>query len=203
MLKRLNVLAICLVAFMLLSACATTGSVDTAQFVSGIRTATEYESEWLGLRYTLSEEMSMMSDEEIYALTEAAVAQYGEVLSDSINFEDLPLLFEFLALNIYSSNNISVSVEKLSQQGVTEQAYAMAVKSSYLTMYEEVSFFDDSQRDVAGVDFYEVSLIGSTAGTAFYQMQLFKKIDDRMVTITMTCFDTDNADELLAGFSAY
>ncbi len=201
--KKVSALGIGILVCIVCISCASVENVDNTQFTTGVRSPEEYASEWLGLRYTLSEEMVMMDDAYINTVLQTAAAEYGEVFIEGMDYRDLTLMFEFLAVNVLNSDNVSITVEKMYDSEITEAVYAETVKSTYASLYDEVSFFEDSKRTVANIDFYEISLLGTVAGTTFYQMQLYKRIDDRMVSATITCLDQGALDDLLAGFSPY
>ena len=102
---------------------------EKKEYTAGVRTEKEYTSEWLGLKYTLSDSMVMATDEEILQYMEAG----DEMLytdSGEIDYENLGVVYEMAAVDATTSENLSIVVEKLALSGMSEAQYMEAVKQT-------------------------------------------------------------------------
>ena len=175
---------------------------EKKEYTAGVRTEKEYTSEWLGLKYTLSDSMVMATDEEILQYMEAG----DEMLytdSGEIDYENLGVVYEMAAVDATTSENLSIVVEKLALSGMSEAQYMEAVKQT-LTQVDnaEVTLGEESTCMVAGLEFRRIDYSMDLGGQTLMQTMLFRKMDDRMVGITFTYLEEASLEAMLSGFSA-
>ena len=176
--------------------------MNRKEYTAGVRTEKEYTSEWLGLKYTLSDSMVMATDEEILQYMEAG----DEMLytdSGEIDYENLGVVYEMAAVDATTSENLSIVVEKLALSGMSEAQYMEAVKQT-LTQVDnaEVTLGEESTCMVAGLEFRRIDYSMDLGGQTLMQTMLFRKMDDRMVGITFTYLEEASLEAMLSGFSA-
>ena len=175
---------------------------EKKEYTAGVRTEKEYTSEWLGLKYTLSDSMVMATDEEILQYMEAG----DEMLytdSGEIDYENLGVVYEMAAVDATTSENLSIVVEKLALSGMSEAQYMEAVKQT-LTQVDnaEVTLGEESTCMVAGLEFRRIDYSMDLGGQTLMQTMLFRKMDDRMVGMTFTYLEEASLEAMLSGFSA-
>lgn len=175
---------------------------EKKEYTAGVRTEKEYTSEWMGLKYTLSDSMVMATDEEILQYMEAG----DEMLytdSGEIDYENLGVVYEMAAVDATTSENLSIVVEKLALSGMSEAQYMEAVKQT-LTQVDnaEVTLGEESTCMVAGLEFRRIDYSMDLGGQTLMQTMLFRKMDDRMVGITFTYLEEASLEAMLSGFSA-
>lgn len=175
---------------------------EKKEYTAGVRTEKEYTSEWLGLKYTLSDSMVMATDEEILQYMEAG----NEMLYDEageVDYENLWVVYEMAAVDATTSENLSIVVEKLALSGMSEAQYMEAVKQTLAQMDNaEVTLGEESTCMVAGLEFRRIDYSMDLDGQMLMQTMLFRKMDDRMVGMTFTYLEEASLEAMLSGFSA-
>lgn len=175
---------------------------EKKEYAAGVRTETEYTSEWMGLKYTLADSMVMATDEEILQYMEAG----NEMLySDSgeIDYENLGVVYEMAAVDATTAENLNIVVEKLALSGMSEAQYMEAVKQSLAQMDNaEVTLGEESTCTVAGLEFQRIDYSMDVNGQTLMQTMMFRKMDDRMVGMTFTYLEEASLEAMLSGFSA-
>lgn len=175
---------------------------EKKEYTAGVRTEKEYTSEWLGLKYTLSDSMVMATDEEILQYMEAG----DEMLytdSGEIDYENLGIVYEMAAVDATTSENLSIVVEKLALSGMSEAQYMEAVKQTLAQVDNaEVTLGEESTCMVAGLEFRRIDYSMDLGGQTLMQTMLFRKMDDRMVGMTFTYLEEASLEAMLSGFSA-
>ena len=182
------------------------GSKDEVKYTPGVRTTTDYTSEWLGLTYTLDDQSVMATDEEINALMQigADMLLEGEDGEQLLDYAEIAMVFEMMAIRGDGSNNIIIAAEKLMLENMTEDQYIEALKQQIEAMgVSNYTFNDVTSRTINDVEFKELSYVMEMQGTEIKQMYLIKKLGDRMAAITLTYADEEGLNALLAGFSGY
>ena len=175
---------------------------EKKEYTAGVRTEKEYTSEWMGLKYTLSDSMVMATDEEILQYMEAG----DEMLytdSGEIDYENLGIVYEMAAVDAATAENLSIMVEKLALSSMSEAQYMEAVKQSLAQVDNaEVTLGEESTCMVAGLEFRRIDYSMDLGGQTLMQTMLFRKIDDRMVGMTFTYLEEASLEAMLSGFSA-
>ena len=175
---------------------------EKKEYTAGVRTEKEYTSEWLGLKYTLSDSMVMATDEEILQYMEAG----DEMLytdSGEIDYENLGIVYEMAAVDAATAENLSIMVEKLALSSMSEAQYLEAVKQSLAQVDNaEVTLGEESTCMVAGLEFRRIDYSMDLGGQTLMQTMLFRKMDDRMVGMTFTYLEEASLEAMLSGFSA-
>ena len=175
---------------------------EKKEYTAGVRTEKEYTSEWMGLKYTLSDSMVMATDEEILQYMEAG----DEMLytdSGEIDYENLGIVYEMAAVDATTAENLSIMVEKLALSGMSEAQYMEAVKQSLAQVDNaEVTLGEESTCMVAGLEFRRIDYSMDLGGQTLMQTMMFRKIDDRMVGMTFTYLEEASLEAMLSGFSA-
>lgn len=204
---RFMVLAVLICS--LLAGCASVNpntKTDETGYLPGTRTTTEYTSEWIGLKYTLNNNMVMATDDEtnnMMGLGLDMLYEDPETGQQLLDYSKIVIVFEMVANNIIDSSAINILAEKLMFATITEEQYIMATKNQLEQMDATVTYNDVRKRIICGIEFSEFSYVIELDGYRVNLMLLVKKIDDRMVVITLGYSDQTSLDTLLAGFSAY
>ncbi|MEE0252197.1 MAG: hypothetical protein UEE41_02215 [Acutalibacteraceae bacterium] len=162
----------------------------TVPYEKGTITETEFTSKWMGLKYTLPDDMYMMSEEY---LESQSISGKVQMEMQAIKADD-------------SGDNIVVLTEELSSlASIDEKRYLELSKPQIETLADKVMFDEVRQRIVAGETFYELPyhLSMEIDGTSVTLDQTFlcKKLDDRMICMTLTHSGENSINNLLAGFS--
>lgn len=186
-------------AAIMLTACG-----NSVEYTKGVSTDSGYESEFLGFRYEVPEGFIMASDEEIAAIS----GQSMEMLSDDMTeqqkqYAEMNVVYEMIAQNEAGTAQINVIVEK-SVLGVNN--YIKAAKSQISNLSAATVTIEDRVENVkiAGANYKKLSAVTESFGIEVEQEMYVRKIGERIVTITVSSYNDDEAREaLMNGFTAY
>lgn len=181
----------CLMLCGLLVGCSgSNNSSSNSNYKKGTVTESKFTSEWMGIQYTLPNDMTMLSEETIASGSK-----------DNIQVEVQAYLTD-----APSTKNIGMLAEDISKDtSMDENKYIELTKTQMEKAIPGITFSEQGKRTIAGQEFYELpySYTKDVDGTQTTITQTFlcKKIEDRMVCITLTYPDQETIDHLLSGFS--
>ena len=181
----------CLMLCGLLVGCSgSNNSSSNSNYKKGTVTESKFTSEWMGIQYTLPNDMTMLSQETIASGSK-----------DNIQVE-----MQAYLTDAPSTKNIGMLAEDISKDtSMDENKYIELTKTQMEKAIPGITFSEQGKRTIAGQEFYELpySYTKDVNGTQTTITQTFlcKKIEDRMVCITLTYPDQETIDHLLSGFS--
>ena len=181
----------CLMLCGLLVGCSgSNNSSSNSNYKKGTVTESKFTSEWMGIQYTLPNDMIMLSEETIASGSK-----------DNIQVE-----MQAYLTDAPSTKNIGMLAEDISKDtSMDENKYIELTKTQMEKAIPGITFSEQGKRTIAGQEFYELpySYTKDVDGTQTTITQTFlcKKIEDRMVCITLTYPDQETIDHLLSGFS--
>ena len=181
----------CLMLCGLLVGCSgSNNSSSNSNYKKGTVTESKFTSEWMGIQYTLPNDMTMLSEETIASGSK-----------DKIQVE-----MQAYLTDAPSTKNIGMLAEDISKDtSMDENKYIELTKTQMEKAIPGITFSEQGKRTIAGQEFYELpySYTKDVDGTQTTITQTFlcKKIEDRMVCITLTYPDQETIDHLLSGFS--
>ena len=181
----------CLMLCGLLVGCSgSNNSSSNSNYKKGTVTESKFTSEWMGIQYTLPNDMIMLSEETIASGSK-----------DNIQVE-----MQAYLTDAPSTKNIGMLAEDISKDtSMDENKYIELTKTQMEKAIPGITFSEQGKRTIAGQEFYELpySYTKDVNGTQTTITQTFlcKKIEDRMVCITLTYPDQETIDHLLSGFS--
>ena len=181
----------CLMLCGLLVGCSgSNNSSSNSNYKKGTVTESKFTSEWMGIQYTLPNDMTMLSEETIASGSK-----------DNIQVE-----MQAYLTDAPSTKNIGMLAEDISKDtSMDENKYIELTKTQMEKAIPGITFSEQGKRTIAGQESYELpySYTKDVNGTQTTITQTFlcKKIEDRMVCITLTYPDQETIDHLLSGFS--
>ena len=181
----------CLMLCGLLVGCSgSNNSSSNSNYKKGTVTESKFTSAWMGIQYTLPNDMTMLSEETIASGSK-----------DNIQVE-----MQAYLTDAPSTKNIGMLAEDISKDtSMDENKYIELTKTQMEKAIPGITFSEQGKRTIAGQEFYELpySYTKDVDGTQTTITQTFlcKKIEDRMVCITLTYPDQETIDHLLSGFS--
>ena len=181
----------CLMLCGLLVGCSgSNNSSSNSNYKKGTVTESKFTSEWMGIQYTLPNDITMLSEETIASGSK-----------DNIQVE-----MQAYLTDAPSTKNIGMLAEDISKDtSMDENKYIELTKTQMEKAIPGITFSEQGKRTIAGQEFYELpySYTKDVNGTQTTITQTFlcKKIEDRMVCITLTYPDQETIDHLLSGFS--
>ena len=181
----------CLMLCGLLVGCSgSNNSSSNSNYKKGTVTESKFTSEWMGIQYTLPNDMTMLSEETIASGSK-----------DNIQVE-----MQAYLTDAPSTKNIGMLAEDISKDtSMDENKYIELTKTQMEKAIPGITFSEQGKRTIAGQEFYELpySYTKDVNGTQTTITQTFlcKKIEYRMVCITLTYPDQETIYHLLSGFS--
>lgn len=160
---------------------------DEKEYKKGTFTATTYESEFIGIRYTAPDGWALATESELQQIPSNASTTT-----------------EMQTLNSLDGSNIMILVEKMSTSNFTMDMYIYSLKSS-LQSNGQVTITDikeDGTYLIAGEEYNVLSYTASQDGVSYSQTVYLRKINSHMIVITVTSASADN-EELLSNFVKY
>lgn len=178
-------LALTLALLMLCTALVGCGKKDT--YTPGNVTDGVYTSEWMGIKYTTTDDMIVASQAEMAAISGS------ESNSDMTNE---------LMVTTADGSNLMIMTQKLAISGMTEEQYIDLSKKDLDTAGMNVTFSDVKSATYAGKDFKTFDVTMAAQGISVYQKYLIAKKDSRIFGIIVTAMSEADIETLLAGLSA-
>ncbi|MCL2696283.1 MAG: hypothetical protein FWE69_08165 [Clostridiales bacterium] len=191
--KRKIIAGILCAALILMAGCGGKGP----RYAKGTVTETSFESEFIGLKFTVPEGYEMKSEEDLLEL----MAMSGEIIFENMNKEtfDYAMAASVQEMMVSAPDglpNVSVIVEKLPNALKTTERYIDAT-IELMEGLDSISFSfgEVTTVDFAGKRYHKLSAVSTFYGMEMLQEWLLLKIGDRMVTITIT-YSADTIDEM-------
>lgn len=171
-------------------------------YEKGVRTDSGYESAWMNMRYTLPENATLASDEQIQQMYNTGAKAMG--LGES---EDVQNVCEMLAIGADGSTNVSVAAAKLPISTMSEDTYLSVSMKSLVQMGSNFSYQingDITDEVIFGQNFKKGSVTGVYQDITMSQEMYVRKIGSYVVLITIS-YTGDGAekDVLMSGFQPY
>lgn len=185
------------------------GCSSAPAYEAGTRTSSEFTSAWMGLKFTLPDDMVMVSDEQLEQLMQISAdvmytdSKTGEQM---IDYTKLVVVHEMMAQSTSDGSNVIVMAEKTTGN-MTEDKYIETAKKQIQTQlnaeYRVVT--EGATRTLAGQEFKELTYAvdaSKTLGYSLDQTMLVKKKGDRMIVIVFGYGGAEQLQKLMDGFSA-
>lgn len=177
-------------------------------FVKGTITENGWESEWLGLRYTTPEGMTMSTDEELNEMMGLGEEMLSEDFSElQLEYAKMASVYEMMSVDDLGITNVVVTAEKMLVSSMDAEAYADAIRQGLESVSQIDYTISEENEDVTigGLDFIKVSSVADYSGVSMYQDYYISIIGDRAVSIAVTYVDqsADLAEQVVNAFEAY
>lgn len=160
---------------------------EEKEYTKGILTASSYESEFIGVRYTLPSGWALASESELLQISNAS-----------------NVYWEMQAFNSLDGSNVIVGVEKLPTKNITESMYMNSFKNS-LQNNSQITVTDikeDGTCTIAGKEYKVISYTVVQNGMSCTQSFCYRKINTYIVAFAVTSIGT-NKSEILSSFVKY
>ncbi len=218
-----KVFALLLVVAMLCSFAACSGAVDPEdvrgeqsgnedpsadaekEFSLGDTQGLTYENKFIGLGCTLDDGWTFYTDDQINQLNNLTADLAGEEYQEAI--KNATVIYDMYAISSNQLDNINVNLEKvdpikLAVLDITnnyEQIYP-TIKQSFENMgYTDVSY-EIGKVKIGDKEFASLDTSAQISGIKMYQTIFSVKCNGYLANITITSFQEDTTDAILAKF---
>lgn len=203
---RVSLLMMMLVVVAMFSGCNKKESSKN-EYAKGTITDDTFESKFLNLSFKAPEDYSMVPEETLDQYIQfASETIYKDSDQKIIDYAKAVTVYEMMcAENTTNTPNVNIVVENLLGKKITEEEYIEKSKEQLENSGIEYTFGDTTKDvELAGEKYTVLDCVGNYSGQEVLQQMYIRKVDDRMVVLTVTYTeDTAEAkDTLLAGFTA-
>lgn len=175
------------------------------EYTKGILTETGWESQWLGMRYVVSDGAVMSTEEEL----NAAMGIGQEMLSDDfsemqLKYAELNTVYEMMCTGADQVTNLSVSVENVMLDMDTD-TFVSVFKNTLSEVSAMTMTIVNEGEDVvvAEKEFKKLQCEVDYEGMSIFQDYYLAMKDSRAISIVVTYLDEAEAEKLLNGFQTY
>ncbi|MCL2672068.1 MAG: hypothetical protein FWF10_08530 [Clostridiales bacterium] len=201
-----KIISIALILCVLFGLCA--GCLSAKPYAKGKLTSTGFESEFIGVRYTLPEGFTLATETEMRDMMGTGAA-YFDLDKDLVDYAEMMTVYEMIALLPGGYPNVIVMVEKLPlvSRNISVEQYMDILKEQLQDVGVMSYTFSEGYADVemAGKTYKQFTATTSVYGFALVQGYICEKIGDRIIAFITTCEQgsEDVLAALMAGFSEY
>ena len=177
------------------------------EFTKGIITENGWESEWLGMRYVMSDGMVMSTEEELAAAMGLSQEMLSEDFSEvQLKYAEMVTVQEMMCTAPDLATNVNLSVENV-QLSISVDAFIELFKNtiSELDMSAMKMTFVGETEDViiAGKEFKKLKCEVDYDGVVVLQDYYIAMQDTRAISIVNTYVDETTAEIMMSGFQPY
>ncbi|WP_455716540.1 DcrB-related protein [Anaerosporobacter sp.] len=202
---RISLLMVMLVAATIFSGCNKKES-SKKEYSKGTVSEDSYESKFLNLSFKAPEGYSMLTEDVLDQYVQFSTdIVYKDTDQKVIDYAKAVTVYEMMCVeDTVNSPNINIVIENLLGKKITEDEYIEKAKEQLQNTGIEYTFGDTTKDvELAGEKYTVLDCVGNYSGQEVLQKMYIRKIDDRMMLLTITyTADTEaGKDTLLAGFS--
>lgn len=155
-----------------------------------------FTNECLNMKFTPTEDMVMLTQEEVYQAMES-----GAEILDINNIDDYDLLSELSVTNVLTNESVMIQAEKVKYSAINIDQYIKVLKNQ-LEDIEEYKFeiSDTYAYELCGRTYNTLDAKAEIEGIELNQKYLVSEVGDRFVVISFTYFTEDGLNNMLNCF---
>ncbi len=177
---------------------AILASCGTSAYTPGTLTETGYSSDWLGLEFVPAENMVMASAAEL----EEMMNLTGEE-KQNLDWSQVIEAYEMMASDPVNGDSVVVMAEKLYDKSTTVGDFIENLKEEISALSElGITYGEGGTVTIGGEKYTRFEYGISFGGMTISQTSFLRKLDDRMVVITITSSSEDAQEMFLSCFKA-
>ena len=177
---------------------------DEVPYTQGISTETDYQSEWLNLKFTPPETVVMNTQEELDSVMQQGQTTLEESSGMELGEDALAgTVYEMMASSINGFPNVSLVVETASLENMTVDQYFLAAQQMMDATGLGYTYEEITDAQIAGQDFRVMAAHVMVNDYEVIQKYCTRKQGGKFVSIILsyTTDTTEEADEMLAAFT--
>ena len=172
------------------------------EFSMGETSGLTYESKFIGIGFTLPEDWSFYTDEQIRELNNFAIDASGEEMKEMV--ENATLIYDMFATDASGLNNVNVNLEKVNPLQLVGidlkqnlENTVPVIRSSYENMGATLREYKVDTIVLDGSEFACLYTIVDFPAVTLYQCTLEIKCNGYLASLTVTSIDEASLSELL------
>ena len=173
-------------------------------YEKGTITDTDFQSEWLNLKFTPPETVVMNTEEELQSVMQQGQTTLEESSGVELGEDALSgTVYEMMASSISGFPNVSLVVEDAALENMTVDQYFLAAQQMLDATEMGYTYSDLTDAQIAGQDFRVMETSVTVNDYEVLQKYCTRKQGGKFVSIILsyTTDTTAEADEILAAFS--
>jgi len=182
---------------------ATESAADTP-YEKGTISDTDFQSEWLNLKFTPPETVVMNTEEELQSVMQQGQSTLEESSGVELGEDALSgTVYEMMASSISGFPNVSLVVEDAAMENMTVDQYFLAAQQMLDATGMGYSYSDITEAQIGGQDFQVMETSVTVNDYEVLQKYCTRKQGGKFVSIILsyTTDTTTEADEILAAFT--
>ena len=180
----------------------TDDDTKEAAYVLGTSSEDGYYSDYIGLEFVPQGSMVMSTEEELYEAMGLG-AEFVGIDKEKYDWATVGNTYEMMATDITTGSNVIVMAEKLAFKNITMDQYIEALEKQFEGVDEMTVTFDSvTEVTFVGQTHTRIDLTTSVSGMSIKQVMLLRKIEDRMIAITITAMVDRDEEIFLSCFKA-
>ena len=207
--KKFLTLAMLMCAVVFFAGCGainrTVEDIITGDYVIGTIDGNNFESEWLGLRFTAPNSFIMASQEEMLEMMQLGM-DILEVDRAVGAWAEMAVVTEMMAMLPTGLANVTMATERVMLRNMTIAQYVDAKFQQMAPLGWGIDFNDDIEpTNFAGKEWYTYTANINALGLDWSYRYFIRRFDNRMALITIysVAGEEQYIDILLNSFSAY
>lgn len=168
----------------------------------GVVTGKKYESEFIGIGFTLDDGWEFYTDEEIQELNNYVGDKAGDDYMDMLKNADV--VYDMMAASASQTDNIVVTLEKKPNAQLKKLDLAQNLEASFSMVkssLENIGYRNITHKvttvTIDGETFTAMNITASINGMTMYQTSIVIKCNGYLASIALTTFDSAGTAVLL------
>ncbi len=171
-------------------------------YAPGTTSEAGYYSDYIGLEFVPQGTMVMATQDELNEAMGIGAEAVG-LDKSKYDWETIGNAYEMMATDITTGSNVIVMAEKLALKNISMDQYIEALKTQFEAVDGMTVTFDSvNEITFAGQTYTRIDLSTAVSGITIKQVMLLRKIEDRMIGITVTAVTEGDDEVLLSCFKA-
>lgn len=182
----------------------TTEATADAPYEKGTITETDYQSEWLNLKFTPPETVVMNTEEELESVMRQGQSTLEEASGVELGEDALSgTVYEMMASSVSGFPNVSLVVEDATMENMTVDQYFLAAQQMLDATQMGYTYSDLTDTQIGGQDFRVMETSVTINDYEVLQKYCTRKQGGKFVSIILsyTADTQTEADEVLAAFT--
>ena len=183
---------------------ASDAAEDTADtpYEKGTITETDYQSEWLNLKFTPPETVVMNTEEELESVMRQGQSTLEESSGMELGEDALSgTVYEMMASSVSGFPNVSLVVEDASLENMTVDQYFLAAQQMLDATQMGYTYSEVTDAQIGGQDFRVMETSVTINDYEVLQKYCTRKQGGKFVILSYTADTQTEADEVLAAFT--
>ncbi len=179
--------------------CSDNSEESVSVYEKGSFDGVVYKSEWADVKYTVSEGMNVLSEEDTYLLMGLTMAEIEG--KEEIESEKLDTVYELYGSSTDGSMVIINTFKNIDTTAkIAEMKVEFDGKANDLL---KPSYTDETVVTYGGIEFTRLDVTASAPDFVMYQTYLLKDVDEHVFCVSAAAFTKERVEELLGGISQY